>query len=163
MFERGLFPGLLDAGKPVYGYQFRGYWMDTGTPEYYYTLNNDLLLLKTSSPLIGNFDKDRILFEPDAAVDPSVKITAPAIIGRGCRIGPDVIIRGPAVIGPGCVLEAGIRIENAILWDNIKIGTGTGLSHCIITSDTEIPADSRIRDCVLTPLVKKELPKISQE
>ena len=136
--------------------------MDTGTLEYYYTLNNDLLLLKTSSPLIGDLNKDRIRCEPDTAIDPSAKITAPVIIDSGCHIGPDAVIRGPAVIGSGCVLEAGVCIDNAILWDNIKIGTVTGLSHCIITSGTEIPADSHIRDCVLTPQVKKELQVFSR-
>jgi mannose-1-phosphate guanylyltransferase len=155
MFERDLFPVLLGAGKPVYGYQSRGYWMDTGTLEYYYALNNDLLLSKTRSPLIGDLDKDRILCEPDVDLPPSAKITAPVIIGKGCRIGPDTVIEGPAVVGPDCVLESGVCLDNTILWDKVRIRSAARLSRCIIASDTEVPAGSRIRDSVITPSVKK--------
>ena len=155
MFEKGLYPGLLEVGKPVYGYQFSGYWMDTGTLEYYYALNNDLLTSKTNSPLIGNLDTSKINCEPDVAVDPSAEITTPVMIGKGCRIGQDVSIKGPAVIGPDCVLEAGAAIEEAVVWDKVKIGAGTKLSQCIITSDTEVPAGNKFYNIVLTPTVNK--------
>ena len=54
MFEKGLFPRLLDIGQPVYGYNYKGYWLDMGTPEKYFSLNMDLLLSKTKSPLSIN-------------------------------------------------------------------------------------------------------------
>jgi mannose-1-phosphate guanylyltransferase/phosphomannomutase len=65
MFERGLFPALLDSGERVFGYTFSGYWMDTGTLEYYYSLNKDLLLSKTGSALLGKLDAATVYYESD--------------------------------------------------------------------------------------------------
>jgi mannose-1-phosphate guanylyltransferase len=152
MFERGLFPGLLDSGQRVFGYTFQGYWMDTGTLEYYYTLNNDLLLSKTGSPLVGNLDVATVYYESDDVdIDPSAAITPPAIIGRGCRIGPRVAVTGPAVIGPDCVLEEGARVDNAVIWDKVTIGAKARLSRCIVSSGAQIAPGSDIADCALTP------------
>jgi mannose-1-phosphate guanylyltransferase len=151
MFERGLFPRLLDSEERVFGYPFRGYWMDTGTLEYYYSLNNDLLLSKTSSPLLGNLDAGKVYIAPEVHINPSAIITPPAIIGRGCRIGPGVTITGPVVIGPHCVLETGASVDNAVIWDRVKIGAKAGLSRCIVSSGTEIVPDSDIADCAVTP------------
>ena len=54
MFEKGLFPRLLELGESVYGYPFNGYWLDMGNLEKYLLLNRDLLLSKTNSPLHVN-------------------------------------------------------------------------------------------------------------
>jgi mannose-1-phosphate guanylyltransferase len=151
MFERGLFPGLLDAGKRVFGYTFRGYWMDTGTLEYYFSLNSDLLLSKTGSPLLGKLDADTVYYESDDVdIDPSAVVIPPAIIGRGCRIGPGVVITGPTVIGPDCSLEEGASVADAVIWDRVKIGSKARLSRCIISSGVEITPDGDIAECAIT-------------
>jgi mannose-1-phosphate guanylyltransferase len=151
MVERGLFPHLVASGERVFGYPFRGYWMDTGTLKYYYSLNCDLLLSKTSSQLVGDLDVNQVYYDPDIDTDPSARITPPTIIGKGCRIAPGVSITGPVVIGPGCVLGKGVSIENTVIWDNVKIGARTRLNRCIISSRTEIAEESNITDCVVTP------------
>ncbi len=151
MFERGLFPRLLDSGERVFGYPFKGYWMDTGTLEYYFSLNNDLLLLKTGSPLVGNLDAKKVYCDPDVAIAPSASIAPPAVIGTGCRIAPGVVITGPVVIGPGCVLEEGVSVKNAVIWDRVKIGAKAKLNRCIIGSGAKIAPGSDITDCAVTP------------
>ena len=151
MFERGLFPHLLDSGERVFGYPFRGYWMDAGTLEYYYSLNNDLLLSKTGSPLVGNLDVNEVYCDSQVVINPSATITPPVVVGKGCRIGPQVTITGPAVIGPHCILEEGVSIENAVIWDGVKIGAKARLNRCVISSGTEIAPDSDIVDCAVTP------------
>jgi mannose-1-phosphate guanylyltransferase len=157
MVERGLFPHLVESGERVFGYPFKGYWMDTGTLEYYHSLNCDLLLSKTGSPLVGNLDVNRVYYGPDIDADPSARITPPAVIGNGCRLGPGVRITGPVVIGPGSVLDEGASVENAVIWDNVKIGAETRLSRCIISSGTEIAPDSDIADCAVTPSKTKPM------
>ncbi|HEY98468.1 MAG TPA: NDP-sugar synthase [Dehalococcoidia bacterium] len=158
MFERGLFPGLLDAGKRVFGYEFRGYWMDTGTLEYYFSLNNDLLLSKTGSPLLGKLDAATVYYESDDVdIDPSSVIIPPAIIGRGCRIGSGAVITGPAVIGPDSSLEEGASVTNAVIWDKVRIGSKARLSRCIISSGVDIAPDGDIAGCAVTPSKTKSI------
>ena len=44
MFERHLFPLLLEMGEPILSYPSDAYWIDIGTPEQYLKANHDLLL-----------------------------------------------------------------------------------------------------------------------
>jgi len=151
MFEKGLFPHLVDTGEPVYGYPYRGYWLDMGTLENYHTLNIDFLLSKVHSPLLPDFSRDGIYCGPDVALNPLAVITAPVTIERGCRIGREVRITGPVSIGRDCVLEDGASIEKAVLWDSIRVGAGARLSNCIVSSTTAIARGQAINDCAVTP------------
>ncbi len=159
MFERGLFPHLLEMGKPVYGYPFRSYWLDMGTPEKYFSLNADLLSSKTGSPLIDDYGYNGVFCSPDAAIHPSAVMTAPVMIGDGGRIGQGVAIRGPVVIGRDCRLEDGASVENAVLWDNVYIGAGARLSRCIISSNTRIGDHQDVIDSLVTPSQAVPLPR----
>jgi mannose-1-phosphate guanylyltransferase len=151
MFEKGLFPRLLEQGEPVFGYPYRGYWLDMGTPEKYYSLNIDLLLSKVHSPLFHDPRWDGIRYSPDATIHPSAAITPPVIIERVCRIGRKVRITGPVTIGRDCVLEDDVSIEKAVLWNSVRIGAGARLNKCIVSSDTVIGKGQNIRNSVVTP------------
>ncbi len=153
MFEKGLFPYLLDLGKPVYGYEYKGYWLDMGSPEKYYALNMDLLMSKVKSPLISSIEglKEGIFYGTDVKLDPTVLITPPVIISDNCHLGPGAKIKGPVVIGRDCRLEDGAVVENAVLWDNITIGAKATLVHCIISSQVVIESHRKIIDRVITP------------
>jgi len=111
MFENELFPFLLELGEPVYGYPFRGYWLDMGTPEKYLQLNCDLLLGKTKSALIDGVCKYKVRTDERVIVHSSAKMIGPAMIGSDCSIGQEVIIKGPVVIGPDCYIGEGTVLE----------------------------------------------------
>ncbi len=159
MFEKGLFPRLLEMGEPVYGYPFSGYWIDMGNPGKYLSLNCDLLLSKASSLIIHGPDGGGVSCGRGVNIHPSANIAGPAIIDERCQIGRGVGIKGPVVIGPDCRIEEGVCIENAVLWDNISIGANARLSHCIIGSHTRIAPNQQVISCVLTPSQATELPR----
>lgn len=148
MFEKGLFPRLLETGEPVYGFPYRGYWLDMGTLEQYLSLNFDLLLGKVNSPLIPGGDGVRR--GEDVVVHPSAVITPPVVIGDACRISPGVNLQGPVSVGRGCLLEQGARLEKAVLWDNVRVGAGARLNNCVISSDNVIEGGRAITDSVVT-------------
>ncbi|GAH66135.1 unnamed protein product, partial [marine sediment metagenome] len=87
MFEKGLFPLLLELGDPVYSYPFTGYWLDMGTPEQYFRLNCDLLLSKAKSALVSGLSSNEVCCDKEAIIHPSAKIVGPVIIASRCRIG----------------------------------------------------------------------------
>jgi len=159
MFENGLFPLLLERDEPVYGYPFRGYWLDMGTPAKYLSLNSDLLLARTESPLIGRLGKGALSYGKDTTIHPSARITAPVAIGDNCQIGSGVRITGPAVIGPGSTLEDGASIENAVLWDNVRIGAQAALQRCIIGGNTSIEPGRQVTDGIITSTQTAPLPR----
>ena len=151
MFERGLFPLLLDTGAPVYGYPYRGYWLDMGTPRKYFSLNIDLLSSKITSPLISISGQNGIYCSRDAVIHPSAVMTAPVMIDGGSRIGRGVCIKGPVVIGRDCRLGDGASIESAVLWDSVSVGAGARLSQCIVSSNTAIGGNQDYTGLVITP------------
>ncbi len=158
MFEKGLFPGLLEAGEPVFGFPYRGYWLDMGTLNKYFWLNIDLLEAKTSTPLVAKSGRDGVRCGLNVIVHPSAEITAPAVIDRDCRIGKKARVKGPAIIGRDCVIEDGARLENAILWNNVRVGANARLQNCIVSSDTIIDSGQEVVNCVITPEQSAPLP-----
>jgi mannose-1-phosphate guanylyltransferase len=163
-FEKGLFPGLLEAGEPVYGYPYRGFWLDMGTPGKYFSLNMDLLMSKVKSPLIAPFasDKEGIRCGADVNINPAAVITPPLMIGDGCLIGPGVTIRGPVVMGRDCRLGESAVVENAVLWDNITVGANARLANCIVSSRVVIRANQEVINCIVTPTNTVPLPRQSK-
>jgi len=142
MFERDVFPPLLEKGQAIYSYPSRDYWIDIGTPQKYLGLQRDLL-----HRYVGH---EGTQFEGESSVHPSAQITGPAIIGGACFIGGDSIIRGPAVLGTGCRVEEGAVVEGAILWQDCKIGRGAKLRNCLVASRCYIGEESEVLDdCVL--------------
>ncbi len=138
MFERGLFPRLLDMKEPLYGYHFDGYWLDMGTPEKYLCLNRDLLLSKMKSRLGSAANENKTTGGNESGIHPSVRITGPVLIADGCRISRGVSIKGPVVIGANCRIGEDAVIEDTVLWDGADIGGGAVLRECVIGTNTRV-------------------------
>ncbi len=137
MFERGLFPRLLELDEPIYGYPFSGYWLDMGTPDKYLRLNCDLLRAEATSyltPIINRYD---ISCVEDALIHPSAKISGPTIISSQCHIDQGVRIKGPVVIGEGCHISQGASLESAVLWPGVSVEAGASLKQCVICYNQE--------------------------
>ena len=150
MFEKRVFPLLLELGEPVYGYPFDGYWLDMGTLEKYLRLNCDLASLKTNSSLIGNLSKDKLHHGKNVIIQLSAKITGPVIIGDSCRIGSKVHIKGPVIIGADCCIADGACLENAVLWRNVNVGTGATLKQCVVGNNGQLGENEQVINCVVT-------------
>jgi len=141
MFEKGVFPTMLEKGEPVYSYASEAYWIDMGRPSQYHQLNCDMLEGKCSSPL---YKAESVIIEAGCEVHPSAQIIGPVLISAGCRVGEGVQIKGPAVIGCGCRIEKGSLVENSILWDNVIIGAGASIIDSIIASGVNIKEEARL-------------------
>jgi mannose-1-phosphate guanylyltransferase/phosphomannomutase len=80
-WSHDVFPALLAAGLPLYGYVAEGYWEDVGTHESYLRAQADVLNRQVEVDVAG--------FE----VSPGVWI------GEGAEVDPEAIIKGPVYIG----------------------------------------------------------------
>jgi mannose-1-phosphate guanylyltransferase/mannose-1-phosphate guanylyltransferase/phosphomannomutase len=134
-FGKQVFPELQEAGAPFYGYWARGaYWADIGTPSEYRRANYDLLrgVVRIAGETPGGVDAS-------ASMARNVRVEGPVHIGAGARIGDDVEIIGPAVIGDAVAVEAGARLERAILWDGAHVGKDARLSDTVVGIRYEVP------------------------
>lgn len=138
MFERGLFPVLLQTGDPIYGFPSQCYWMDMGTPEKYMAVHHDLLMGKMTDSFPGAEVSPRVWMGPDADIDLSARIVGPAIIGRDCRVGAGARLTGPVVVGDRCAIGPGAVLEDAVVWDDVAVGAQSVLQHCVVARDSRI-------------------------
>jgi len=74
-------------------------------------------------------------------------IRGPAIIGENCEIGPHAVI-GPAVsVGNNTVIEPFSVVENSVIGDNVRIGSGGRLESSVVDSGTRImPGFTAVKD-----------------
>lgn len=140
LFERGLFPTLLQVGNSVYGYPSTAYWLDIGTLEDYLRAHRDILTGQIDVDIPGARDETRrdVWLGEGVQIDPMARVRGPAIIGDRCIIGPEVRISGPVAIGNGCVVGEGSVIEDAVLWQNVYVQRHVVLQHCVIADDCHI-------------------------
>jgi mannose-1-phosphate guanylyltransferase len=150
MFERGLFPQLLQTGRPVYGYQYKGYWLDMGNPGHYFQINHDFLQGKLNNWLFDN--RGKVLYnKKNVHLHKKTVIKAPVVIGDCLSTGEEVKIFGPAAIGRDCRIGEHTTITESIIWDGVTIGSNTQIKKCIISSGTVIPDNEVIEDSIITP------------
>ena len=135
MFERGLFPTLLEAGIPMYGYRDDPYWIDLGTPSNYLRVNHDLLNSVGESMIAGN---SSVLNTDGCFVHPSAIIEGSVIMGRDCFIGAGSVIQGPTVLGSGVTIGEENKISGSVLWDGVHIGNQVILAECILAEGVTV-------------------------
>jgi mannose-1-phosphate guanylyltransferase len=142
MFEKDVFPPLLENGIPMYGYFSQDYWIDMGTPEKYLKLNCDLLNRYSGSNAMKIAD--------NVAIHTSVCLEGPMMIGEGCVLEKDVSLRGPAVLGNNCFLREGAMVDMSVLWQGCEIDRGAKLHKCLLGNDCYVGKHSELlKGCVL--------------
>ncbi|MFR5266418.1 glucose-1-phosphate adenylyltransferase [Clostridium sp.] len=118
-FGKNIIPKMLNEGKRMVAYSFRGYWKDVGTVESLWEANMDML---KSDCDLGLYDEDWKIY--------SVNTMAPAQY-----IGPTAKIRNSLVV-EGCLVEG--VVENSILFNGVKIEKGAVVRNSIIMPETRV-------------------------
>jgi NDP-sugar pyrophosphorylase family protein len=124
MFEYKVFPRLLESGEPFYGYVWKGYWRDIGTPESYLQANLDVLAGQVK------------IIEPPARI-------------RGEKFDEKAIIDSFSVIDPSCTVKAGAQIINSAVGSNCYIEERACIEDSVIHSGSRIGAGSVVRSAVV--------------
>lgn len=118
-FGKNIIPKMLNEGKRMVAYPFRGYWKDVGTIESLWEANMDML---KSDCDLGLYDEDWKIY--------SVNTMAPAQY-----IGPTAKIRNSLVV-EGCLVEG--VVENSILFNGVKIEKGAVVRNSVIMPGTRV-------------------------
>ena len=133
MFERNVFPPMLEKGEAILSYPSNSYWIDIGTPQKYLQVQYDLLARK------GN----KIINRGRARIHQMAVLEGPVMIGPGCTI-ERAHITGPAIIGAGCKIQVDSVIEKSVLWENTYVGEKVVIKESVIASDCFIGKGSEI-------------------
>ena len=136
-FGKDIIPTMLNDGRKLYAYKFKGYWKDVGTIDSLWEANMDLINSKNELDL--NDDSWKIYTEDTTALPQYVGPTAEierAFINQGCvingKVKNSVLFTGArvgegaqiidSVLMPGVEVEEGAVVTRALVADGVKIG-----------------------------------------
>lgn len=141
-FGRDIFPALMEAGIPLYGFETTGYWCDVGDQRAYLSAQQALLRGEVALP------HDQGIHET-ARVDASARIVGHCLIGRDAVIGPGAVIEN-AVIGERAAIGPGAVISDSCLWEKTVVQERASLSSCILCDGAVARKGAQIADgCAL--------------
>ena len=112
-FGKDIIPTMLNDGKAMYAYQFKGYWKDVGTIDSLWEANMDLLNANNELDL---GDPTWKIYTEDATVLPQY-------------IGPDADVKN-AYITQGCIVEG--EVKNSVLFTGAKVGAGAKIIDSVL-------------------------------
>ncbi len=141
MFERGLFPLLLERGDPMYGYPSDCYWIDIGTPQKYLAVHRDILAGRVHLRPPGALAQEGLWQGDGCHIDAAARVVGPVVLGDRVSIGIGASVIGPAVIGDDCRIAGGATVEDSVIWNGSTIGGRASVKNCVAAARCSI-ADS---------------------
>lgn len=141
-FGKNVIPTMLDAGKKMYAYLYKGYWRDVGTLSSYWSANMDTL--GEDPTLLLNDDGWRIYYRHD--------FQAPTYLGEkakltNCNCAAGNEINGTvsdSVLGSNIIIEEGALVKDSVIMSNVVIEKGATVEYAIIDHDSRICAGAKV-------------------
>ncbi|HEY1828503.1 MAG TPA: sugar phosphate nucleotidyltransferase, partial [Acidimicrobiales bacterium] len=131
-FSSEVFPTVLEAGQPIYGYVADGYWGDVGTTAAYVGAHEDILDKKVAVD-IGGFElRPGVWLGKGSSIDPSVRVVGPAFIGENCTIEHDAVLAPYTTIGANTQVAEWADIQRSVIGENAYLGPGVHVEGAVL-------------------------------
>ena len=141
-----VFPALIAAGAPVFGYIADGYWEDVGTQESYLRVQADVLNRRVQVEIDGFEVSPGVWLGEGADVDPDAILQGPLCIGAYAKVEAGAQLREFTVLGDNVVVQAGAFLHRAVVHDNVFIGAQASLRGCVIGKNSDVMRAARIEE-----------------
>lgn len=143
-FGKDIIPKMLEEGKRLFAYQFKGYWKDVGTIDSLWEANMDLLSKNNELDLNDSTWK---IYTEDVA-------TVPQYIGKDATVENSYINQGCIVNGnvKNSVLFTSVKVdkdacvEDAVLMPNVVVGEGAVIHRAIVAQGVKIDPGAVVGD-----------------
>lgn len=134
-FGKDIIPQMLQDGKNLFAYKFKGYWKDVGTIDSLWEANMDLL------------DKNNELDLDDS----TWKIYTEDVTALPQYIGPDAKIEN-AFITQGCIIEG--EVTSSVLFTGVKVGAGAKVIDSVLMPGVEVEEGAVVQRALVADNVK---------
>jgi NDP-sugar pyrophosphorylase family protein len=142
--ERGLFPSLLRDNYNIFGYTFKGYWLDIGTVEKYLQAHFDLMMRNVDFPLPGRMRQDNVWVGKQFKWGNNIELSGNFICGNNVKIEDSVQILGNVCVGDDVRIGKGCNISNSIILSGTRIDEGVKLENVLIGKNCIIEANAQL-------------------
>ncbi len=134
-FGKDIIPTLLNDGKRLLAYKFKGYWKDVGTIDSLWKANMDLLDKKNELDLS----------------DPTWKIYTEDVTTLPHYVGAEADIKR-AFITQGCVIEG--EVKNSVLFTGAKVGAGAKIIDSVLMPGVSVEEGAVVTRALVADGVK---------
>jgi mannose-1-phosphate guanylyltransferase/phosphomannomutase len=148
-FSEEVFPGVLEAEKPLFGYVAGGYWEDVGTLDAYLRAHQDILDENVAVQVSGFSLRPGVWLGKGAELDPTAVVRGPAIIGDNCHIGAGGVLGEHCVIGANARIGDNASLERTVIHDNAFLGYGVRLDGCVLGRSCDLRQGVRCEEGVV--------------
>ena len=129
-FGKNIIPNMLNDGKLMYTYGFKGYWKDVGTIDSLWEANMELL---GTPPKFDINDKKWRIYSRTPA-------DAPHFVGEHGQIANSLITEGCEIDGV---------VENSVLSNGVKVERGAYVKDSVVMSGVVIKAGAAVNYSIL--------------
>ena len=151
-FADHLLPRLVDR-RQVRAVPLEGYWRDVGRPGVYLQGHRDLLGGKLDvfdhpdRPVITKWqDRTAARVRRGAVVENS-------LISPGCDVAGEVV---RSVLGPGVVVEAGARVEDSVVFEDVRVRRGARVSTSVLDDSCVVGPDAVVGELSSSRVARDE-------
>ena len=134
-FGKDIIPALLNDGKKLYAFKFKGYWKDVGTIDSLWEANMDLI--GKNNELDLNDSSWKIYTEDET--------TLPQYIGPNEEI-------DQAFINQGCVIDG--TVQKCVLFTGVRVGAGAKIIDSVLMNGVEVEEGAVVQRALVADNVK---------
>ena len=124
---------MLEDGKKLQAYRFKGYWRDVGTLKSLHEANMDVALQRSDLDLY-NTKEGRIYSEDTYSV--------PHYIGRDAKITRSIANQGAIILG---------SCDACVISNEAIIGEGAECTECVIMSGAFVSKNAKVHKAIIAP------------
>jgi mannose-1-phosphate guanylyltransferase len=159
-----LFPKLVELNLPFYAVNMDFEWVDIGkVPDYWEAIRAVLKGEVKNVQIPGKEVKPGVYTGLNVCVNwDKVDITGPAYIGAMTHIEDGAKIVGPSMIGPNCWICEGATVDNSVIFEYSRLGSGVYLQdklvfgrYCVDKTGTAIDVQAAAIDWLITDTRKE--------
>ena len=161
-----LFPALVKQGAPFYALPMDFEWVDIGkVPDYWQAIRSVLQGEVRQVGVPGKEVRPGVFTGLNVAANwDKINVEGPVYVGGMTKIEDGASLIGPTMIGPSCYICEGATIDNSIIFDYSRIGSGVQLveklvfgRYCVDKEGDHIDLQEAALDWLITDARRQDL------
>jgi glucose-1-phosphate thymidylyltransferase len=133
---------MILTGHIVSMVESKSLWMDA-VHSWDFLKSNSVIMESCKKELSGTIEKGATI-KGDVSIGENTLIrngsyiVGPVVIGKNCNIGPNAVILSSSAIGDNVSIDSSVEIQNSILMNDVRVGSGSYISNSIIGANNNI-------------------------
>jgi mannose-1-phosphate guanylyltransferase / phosphomannomutase len=142
-FSGEVFPAVLDAGDPLFGYVAAGYWEDVGTTAAYLKAHEDILDGRVDVGVSGFELRPGVWVGKGTSVHPSVRIDGPVFVGENCTVDSGAVLGPYATVGANTRVGERAEVERSVVGENSYLGAAVTVQGAVLGRSCDLRNGAR--------------------